>query len=142
MPVLVGIEVRGGTTDEQRKPLELALELTGSVPFQRSGRERGASSRKPMNLPPFKDNVQADPELCPFASVFGSVSCPTGIDHQACARDDSVLVCLDNPTVNTVAAAEIVGVDDEPRRLVPVRGPRDVLSSWGIKRQLRPSSLP
>jgi hypothetical protein len=100
MHVVVRVEVRGGAAEQVGERVELAehLALYGD----------GVGHVEVIEVP-----VQADRESGVLAGELDCASDPVALDHEARAGHDAVGVGLDDPAVDAVGGAEVVGVDVE-----------------------------
>src|SRR4030095_7212229 len=115
--MLMGVEMCRLTADELPEALELSLQLATCVPAYSSRRQGRTSPRRHSASPRLELDVQPKSQVRGPARELRGLCRSRAIDHQARTRDDAMLVCLDDPAVDTSARAEVVRVHDQrPQR--------------------------
>src|SRR5688500_5375198 len=122
--MMMRVEMRRVTADQAPKALELPFERRRGV-FRRDRSRLPSPPAKPWTPRGSELDVEPDREPCLFARVRGGLGGRARVHHQARTRDDPVLMRLDDPPVDALAEAEVVGVhDQQSARLHFVKYPR------------------
>jgi hypothetical protein len=111
--MLVRVEMRWISAHEQPKALELTLQVLRRPSLHDGGGPRRSPLRKPGRLPAPNLNMQPKPEARSLPCPVSSLARRRALHHQARARDDAVGVGSEDPLVDALAEAEIVGIDDQ-----------------------------
>jgi hypothetical protein len=111
--MLVGVEVRRISPDEQSETVELAPEVIRRPPSHGGGGP-GRTSFRDQGRPPASDfNMQSNAKARSLSCSLGSVDGRRTLHHEARARHDAALVSFDDSAIDAAAIAEVVRVDNQ-----------------------------
>ena len=111
--VLVGVEVRRISPDEQAEAVELTPQVVCGPQSHGGGGPCRSSSRKPGNPPVADLDVQTKPEVRAIPCAVRRLECCGALHHEARARHDAFVVGVEDPPIDAPAIAEIVRIDDQ-----------------------------